>query len=70
VIIVLERSADTWTPHAIVRFNVSDALIVRIVDYTHFPWVLSAASLVRLGTPARIIGTPGAVLPGELGGAH
>jgi RNA polymerase sigma-70 factor (ECF subfamily) len=46
-IIVLERGADAWTPQAIVRLDLSDRHIVRIVDYTHCPWVLSAASSVR-----------------------
>jgi RNA polymerase sigma-70 factor (ECF subfamily) len=45
-IIALERGADTWTPQAIIRLTSSDDLIVRIVDYSHCPWVLSAASSV------------------------
>jgi RNA polymerase sigma-70 factor, ECF subfamily len=47
VLLVLERGADAWTPVAIVRLDVSDHHIVGIVDYTHCPWVLSAATIVR-----------------------
>ena len=70
VIVVLQRGADTWTPHAIVRFDLSSGRIVRIVDYTHCPWVLSAASSVRLETPARIPGSSGAVLLSEPAGGY
>jgi len=70
VIVVLERGADTWTPHAIVRFDLFNGQIVRIVDYTHCPWVLTAASSVRVETPARSPGSPGAVLLGEAAGVH
>jgi RNA polymerase sigma-70 factor (ECF subfamily) len=70
VIVVLERGADTWTPHAIVRFDLANGQIVHIVDYTHCPWVLSAASSVRLETPERILGSTRAVLPSEPAGGH
>ena len=46
VIITLQRGPDAWTPQAIVRLDVFDQHIVRIVDYAHCPWVLSAASSV------------------------
>ena len=49
VLLVLERGADAWTPHAIVRLELSKHKIDCIVDYTHCPWVLSAASSVRPG---------------------
>ena len=49
VLLVLERGADAWTPHAIARLELSKHRIVRIVDYTHCPWVLSAASSVGSG---------------------
>lgn len=49
VLLVLERGADAWTPHAIVRLGFSRHRIVRIVDYTHCPWVLTAARSVGLG---------------------
>jgi RNA polymerase sigma-70 factor (ECF subfamily) len=43
VVIVLRRGADTWTPHSAIRFDVVGQRIERIVDYTHCPWVISAA---------------------------
>jgi RNA polymerase sigma-70 factor (ECF subfamily) len=46
VIIALQRGPDAWTPHAIVRLELFDHHIVRIVDYTHCPWVLPAAGSV------------------------
>jgi RNA polymerase sigma-70 factor (ECF subfamily) len=49
VIITLQRGPDAWTPQAIVRLELSDHHIVRIVDYTHCPWVLSAVSSVLVG---------------------
>ena len=51
VIIALQRGADTWTPQAVIRLDLSDRRIVRIVDYTHCPWVLSAAGCVRVAGP-------------------
>lgn len=51
VVIVLERGADVWVPQAIVRVSISDQQIVSIIDYTHCPWVLSAATVVRVDGP-------------------
>jgi RNA polymerase sigma-70 factor, ECF subfamily len=51
VLIVLERGADVWMPQAIVRFRLSDREIVSITDYTHCPWVLSAATVVHVDSP-------------------
>ena len=48
-IITLQRGADTWIPRSIVRLEWADRHIVRIVDYTHCPWVLPAALTVRVG---------------------
>jgi RNA polymerase sigma-70 factor (ECF subfamily) len=47
-IITLHRGADTWTPRSVVRLEWADRHIVRIVDYTHCPWVLPAALSVRV----------------------
>jgi RNA polymerase sigma-70 factor (ECF subfamily) len=47
-ILALQRSADGWTPHAIVRLDVSDDRIVHIVDYTHCPWIIPAAASLAL----------------------
>jgi RNA polymerase sigma-70 factor (ECF subfamily) len=51
VIITLQRGPDAWTPQAIVRLDFSDQQIIRIADYTHCPWVLSAASSVVVANP-------------------
>jgi RNA polymerase sigma-70 factor (ECF subfamily) len=48
-IITLHRGADTWTPRSAVRLEWAAGHIVRIVDYTHCPWVLPAALSVRVG---------------------
>lgn len=46
VVITLREVPGGWTPEGIVRVERSDGHIVRIVDYTHCPWVLSTASSV------------------------
>src|SRR5436190_3113366 len=46
VVIILRRGADTWTPHSVIRFDVSGESFTRIVDYIHCPLVLPAASTV------------------------
>ena len=51
VLIVLELGADVWAPQAIVRVSIADGQIVSITDYTHCPWVLSAAIVVRVDDP-------------------
>ena len=48
VVIILQRGADTWTPHSAIRFEVNGQRIERIVDYIHCPWVLSAATNVTV----------------------
>src|SRR5262245_26323919 len=48
VVIILQRGADTWTPHSAIRFDVSGQRIERIVDYIHCPWVLPAAATVTV----------------------
>jgi RNA polymerase sigma-70 factor (ECF subfamily) len=48
VVLALQRSEDGWTPHAIVRLEVSDNRIVDIVDYTHCPWMIPAAASVAI----------------------
>lgn len=48
VVIILQRGADTWTPHSAIRFEVIGQRIERIVDYIHCPWVLAAATNVTL----------------------
>src|ERR1051326_799218 len=48
VVIILRRGADTWTPHSVIRFDVSGENLTRIVDYIHCPWVLPAADTVTV----------------------
>ena len=48
VVVVLQRGADTWTPYSMVRLSVTGQRIDRIVDYTHCPWVISAARSVTV----------------------
>jgi RNA polymerase sigma-70 factor (ECF subfamily) len=48
VVIVLQRGADTWTPHSAIRFEVIGERIERIVDYIHCPWVLAAATNITV----------------------
>ena len=47
-VIILERGADTWTPHSAIRFDVIGQRIERIVDYGHCPWMLKAATTVKV----------------------
>jgi len=49
VVIILQRGADTWTPHSVIRVRVNGNRIQRIVDYVHCPWVISAAASVVIG---------------------
>jgi RNA polymerase sigma-70 factor (ECF subfamily) len=50
-IIVLHRGADAWTPHSLVHLDVTDRRITRIVDYSHTPWILQAATSVVVNQP-------------------
>ena len=52
VVITLRHEHDGWIPDAIVRIERSDGRIVRIVDYTHCPWVLHAAGTLAVASPA------------------
>jgi RNA polymerase sigma-70 factor (ECF subfamily) len=46
VIIVLQRGADTWTTYSVIRMNVADGRVERIVDYIHCPWLIPTAESV------------------------
>ena len=48
VVIMLERGADTWTSHSIVRLTVIGEQIEHIEDYAHCPWVVPAAASVEI----------------------
>jgi RNA polymerase sigma-70 factor (ECF subfamily) len=46
VIVALRRDSGQWRPWSVARLEVKEQQIMRIVDYTHCPWVLAAASSV------------------------
>jgi RNA polymerase sigma-70 factor, ECF subfamily len=48
VVIILQRGADTWTPHSAIRFEVAEQRIECITDYIHCPWVFPAATTVTV----------------------
>jgi RNA polymerase sigma-70 factor (ECF subfamily) len=50
-ILILHREADRWTPASIVRLDVTDHRITRVMDYSHCPWILPAASSVLVAEP-------------------
>jgi RNA polymerase sigma-70 factor, ECF subfamily len=52
VVIILQRGADTWTAHSVIRFDVVGQQIERIVDYVHCPWVIEAATSVEVSQPS------------------
>jgi len=45
-VIALRQDNGAWIPHSIVRVDVTDHLIMRVVDYAHCPWVLPATTSV------------------------
>jgi len=49
VVVAMRRHGDEWQPYSVARIEVIDQHIVRIVDYTHCRWVLSAATSVLVG---------------------
>lgn len=48
-VIALRQDADGWKPHSIVRLEVMEQRILRVVDYAHCPWILPAARSVFVG---------------------
>ena len=48
MVIILGQTADAWVPQAMVNFDVVDGRIVRIADYIHCPWIVSAARSVTV----------------------
>ena len=48
VVVILQRGADTWSAYSMVRLSVTGHSIDRIVDYSHCPWVISAAGSVTV----------------------
>src|SRR6266478_7847447 len=51
VIIRLQRDTEGWAPKGIVRLDVTDRRIMRILDYGHCPWILPAATSVIVAEP-------------------
>jgi RNA polymerase sigma-70 factor, ECF subfamily len=51
VVVALRRGVDTWVPYSFVRLHTTGAHIDRIVDYSHCPWVASAAASVSVFAP-------------------
>jgi RNA polymerase sigma-70 factor (ECF subfamily) len=45
-VIAMRQDDGEWIPHAIVRVEVTDHLIMRVADYSHCPWVLRATASV------------------------
>lgn len=45
-VIIQYQDMDRWRPQAVVRFEVADHRIVRVLDYLHCPWILPAARSV------------------------
>jgi RNA polymerase sigma-70 factor (ECF subfamily) len=52
VVIILHRDTDVGTVKGVVRLDVTDRRITRIVDYQHCAWVLSAATSVVVIDPS------------------
>jgi RNA polymerase sigma-70 factor, ECF subfamily len=52
VIVALHEHRDEWRPASVARLKVLDQHIVRIVDYAHCAWVLSAAASVVMTDPS------------------
>lgn len=52
VIVALHEYRDEWRPASVARLDVIDQHIVRIVDYAHCAWVLSAATSVVIIDPS------------------
>jgi len=58
--IITQRQVDgVWVPRSIVRLDVVQDRIVRVVDFEHCPWVIRAAASVRIPSD------PGGVLNDE-----
>jgi RNA polymerase sigma-70 factor (ECF subfamily) len=51
-VIVLGREANAWVPRSAVRLELADRRLERIVDYSHCPWILPAASSVLVAEPS------------------
>jgi RNA polymerase sigma-70 factor (ECF subfamily) len=45
-VVALRQDNGGWIPHSIVRIDVAEDLITRVVDYAHCPWVLPATTSI------------------------
>src|ERR1700726_4728674 len=52
VVVTLHEHRDEWRPASVARLEVIDQHIVRIGDYAHCAWVLSAATSVIMADPS------------------
>jgi RNA polymerase sigma-70 factor (ECF subfamily) len=48
VVVTLQNGPAGWTPRSVVHLDFADGLIQAIRDYTHCPWVVSAADSLVL----------------------
>jgi RNA polymerase sigma-70 factor, ECF subfamily len=48
VVITLRRDNGRWAPRSIIRVDVADHFITRVVDYTHCSWVMPACISVSV----------------------
>ena len=53
-IISLRADGDRWTPQSLVRLDLVDDRVERVVDYLHCPWVLANALSVEVTDPADV----------------
>jgi len=49
-VIVYRMDGGSWMLQSIVRLELDDGRIVRVVDYNHCPWVLQSASIVGIAS--------------------
>jgi len=49
-VVSLRQNNGQWTPYGIVRVDVADNAIARVVDYSHCPWVLAAVDILHFQT--------------------
>lgn len=61
VIGLRQDNGGQWIPHSIVRVDVTNNLILRVVDYSHCPWVAAAAGSVAVDpvSPGAYLGSFG-----------
>src|SRR5215813_1657163 len=48
VVIIMQRGVDTWTPYSVVYLDLAGHQIDHIRDYSHCPWLISAAGSVAV----------------------